>query len=433
MVHTNHIKARFGNSIKRGTGEALLLIKKYPQIDFSTYIISASIKNYAYDGQCESSRAGYLKEIIGCTQNPDPIKKAIYRALLTEKEDSWSLKQLFDFAKLYALDGDQRAKKVLNRRFYRDTIEYADWFGYHEIIDVDGLKGLLFIIHAVGKALAEDPELIEDDMKLSYFQNKYPGINVYDILEEKSREDKLVKIYLNRVKDNKKSRAKLDEKRKMGGDNTYSGIIDEVENCVSKYKLRSRKYTGKELITIASALINLKDKTKIDRYLMPFYKNPFPLEIDFLFQLAGKRAKNRVDEFALAALSQVKDSRVRKYALDKIAGTSRPENYLNLLSRNYRENDAILLESIVKRTHNEHRIEQLAVILTNIYRKNKTEECKKPLEALYDKSNCGIHRNDVITILLESNVLSDRLRNEAQFDSNFATRKLVKESLNKKC
>lgn len=60
MPNTIEIKRRFFNSLKRGTGEAYLIINDNPLIDFSNYIIKGALRNYAYDGQSENSRAQYI-------------------------------------------------------------------------------------------------------------------------------------------------------------------------------------------------------------------------------------------------------------------------------------------------------------------------------------------------------------------------------------
>lgn len=45
MKSINRIEIQFQNSIRRGTGEAYLIISTYTEIDFSRYIIEASIYN----------------------------------------------------------------------------------------------------------------------------------------------------------------------------------------------------------------------------------------------------------------------------------------------------------------------------------------------------------------------------------------------------
>jgi len=66
----------------------------------------------------------------------------------------------------------------------------------------------------------------------------------------------------------------------------------------------------------------------------------------------------------------------------------------------------------------------LAISYIDIYRSNKTPDCKQPLEAIYDKLTCAIHRKDVLELLIENNVLSDQIKKEIRFDCDEDTRQL---------
>jgi hypothetical protein len=57
---TTDLKHRFFDSLKRGTGEAYILLKENPDINFSNLIIKGAARNYAYDPQSERSRADYI-------------------------------------------------------------------------------------------------------------------------------------------------------------------------------------------------------------------------------------------------------------------------------------------------------------------------------------------------------------------------------------
>lgn len=93
---------------------------------------------------------------------------------------------------------------------------------------------------------------------------------------------------------------------------------------------------------------------------------------------------------------------------------------------NYKSGDFKILSEIANKTNNEHKIEQLAGIYTEIFKPNKTKECKEPLEILYNKMNCAIHRNGIVKILIENKIISDKIKNEIKFDSDLETRKLIK-------
>jgi hypothetical protein len=67
----------------------------------------------------------------------------------------------------------------------------------------------------------------------------------------------------------------------------------------------------------------------------------------------------------------------------------------------------------------------LAGIYTDIFNENKTKFCKKPLEILYSKMNCALHRKDIIEVLLHNNVLSDTIEKELHYDCNLETRMIA--------
>jgi len=79
---------------------------------------------------------------------------------------------------------------------------------------------------------------------------------------------------------------------------------------------------------------------------------------------------------------------------------------------------------VAKKIKDKNIIEALAASYIEIFKANKTKECKAPLEELYDKMNCGIHRKELVEVLIENNVLSDELREEIKHDSYLETRKL---------
>jgi hypothetical protein len=128
------IKQQFKNSLRRGTGEAFLLIKENPHMDFSKEITNASLFNLAYDTQCES-RENYLAELIELSGQREKILPIIYQATKTEKDDNWSIGQLFGVAAIFAKRGDSDARKCMYKCFYRNAMEGNEYFGRGEIIE----------------------------------------------------------------------------------------------------------------------------------------------------------------------------------------------------------------------------------------------------------------------------------------------------------
>jgi len=428
MSDTTNIKRQLLNSLKRGTGEAYLVVEDNPQIDFSTQIIKGALNIFAYDGQSEGSRAKYIFDIISISNQKDKIRKAVLQGLATEQNDTWSLTHLFDLAKLYAQQGDNEAREAIYDRFLNHPIEHSNWVGYSEILELDGLKGLLFIAEKFGKYIEQNPDDWQDDSIISHFQTENKEVKVYEELENASKNNRFIKLYLDTI-----SKTKNEQKKYSQEKIEFNGIVDEVikSNPFLSFR-RSKNLTEQEVLVIASQLLNEKNQSNFEKLLEIFSNHKFPYDSEFILNLAKqkKTSKNRITEFAIDALKHLKSKSITEFALDKIGNSKNPIDYLEILISNYQNGDYKLLVDIANTTNDEHKIERLAGIYTDIYKANKTKECKEPLEILYTKMNCGIHRNGIIEVLIENKILSDTIKNEIQFDSYLETRELLNEKKN---
>lgn len=423
MNDTTNIKSQFLNSLKRGTGEAYLIVKDNPKIDFSNQIIKGALNIFAYDGQCEGNRAQYIFDIISISKQKDKIRKAVLQGLATEQSDTWNLTHLFALAKLYAQQNDTEVKQAIYDRFLHNPIEGSDWVGAYEILELDGLNGLFYIAEKFGKYIEQNPDDWQDDWIIKRFQEENKNIKVYEELKKKAKTNKFIRIYLDNIKRTKASQEKHKPKPIK-----YNDIIDEVLNSKPFISFRrKRNLTDEEINQIAKQLISETDKSNIERLLdiFDFYK--FPYDSQLILDLAKQKptSKNRIVENAIDALKYLKSKDIRKFAMDKIQTAKNPIDYLEILVSNYKSGDFQLLSEIANKTKSEHKIEQLAGIYSDIFKANKTKECKEPLEILYNKMNCAIHRKGIVEILIENKVLSDKIRQEIKFDCDLETRKLA--------
>lgn len=424
MNDTTNIKRQFLNSLKRGTGEAYLLLKGNPNIDFSNHIIKGVLNIYAYDGQCESDRAKYIFDIILISKQKDKIRKAVLQGLATEQNDTWNLTHLFAIAKLYAQQNDTEVKKAIYDRFLNNPIEGSDWVGVYEILELDGLNGLFYVAEMFGKHIEQNPDDWQDDWIIKRFQEENKKIKVSDELKKKAKKNKFIHIYLDNIK-----RTIASQEKHKTKPTKYNDIIDEVLNSKPRISFtRKRKLTNKEINQVAKRLNDETDKSNIEKLLdiFDFYKFPYNSQIVLDLAKQKRTSKNRIVENAIEALKHLKSKEIRNFALDKIQNTKNPIDYFEILVSNYKSGDFKLLSAIAKKTNDEHKIEQLAGIYSEIYKANKTKECKEPLEILYNKMNCAIHRKGIVEILIENKVLSDKIKREIKFDCDLQTRKLTK-------
>lgn len=417
-------KQKFKSAIKRGTGEAHLLLYDNPKVDFSDYIIKAALTNFSYDSQSEGSRADYIFELIELSNQKKKIRKAVLNGLATEKEDTWALDQLYDLTTLFAKKGDKEAKKAIYKRYSKKKIEGSDWLGENAIIKLDQLKGLKYIAKNKGKIIKKNPETWEDKRLIDSFHAIYPHINAYEELRRAGTTNRFIWAYLNAVENN------TDESKKSKRPRlTYKTVKEKINNnsTVVAPPLWIKELSDKDITKLADDFLKENNRLKLEKYLQIFSVVKYPFNYAPILALAKSKVKkeDRIVGFATEALKYFSGNDIRLFAIEKIEKVKIPHQYLNLLVANYKKGDYALLSKIIRRCKNEHDIHALIYGFINIYQANGTEECKEPLEAAYNKLTCGIHRKDVVKILIANNVLSEQLKKEIQFDSYFDTRKLL--------
>lgn len=418
MTDNNEIKQRFRSSIRRGTGEATLILQQNPTIDFSSDIIKASLTNYAYDGQCEGSRAIYVSKLISLSKKQDKIRKAILKGLTQEKKDTWALVQLFDLATYYAKDGDTEARQTIYNRFYSDTIDSSDWCGYTSIISLDGFDGLKYIAETIGKSLKANPDDWQDNSIVQHFQEENPKIKVQRDLEKASGENEFIKVYLDNIKRTENSRENNQKKRP---DVNYESVTAKI-NSKARVPLSpfgAKKLSKADIKKLAKDFLIEKDRIKLEKYMRIFDNVQYPYNYSPILEIAKSKNKksDRLIEYATGALKYFAGNDIREFAIECLTVTKNPSDYLDLLVSNYKKGDNKLLTDIAKNCKSAEAIHSIVYGFINIYTMNKTKECKEPLEAVYEKLTCGIHRQDIIKILVDNKVLSKQIRHEIKYDS----------------
>lgn len=418
------VRQRFKQSIKCGTGEAYFILQDNPTIDFSKDIIKAAIKNLAYDNESEGNRSEYIARLINLSNKKDKIVKAILKALVIEDQDVGALDQLFDLAAIFAEAGDKKARQAIYKRYGRKVIKGAEWLGEDALIKLGGIEGLKHIAKTRGKSLIRNPDDWEDSSFVDYFQGEYPKINAYGELEKVARNDRYIEKYLRTIKKNKLSST---QKRKRTEFN-YAIVKENIENkkIVPVPPVGIKDLTKPDIRKLADDFLRETNPIKQEKYLRVFARTKFPYDYQPILKIAKKKAQqgSRHVEYACKALKYFQASEIREFAIKKLNKARDPSDYLYLLVSNYEKDDYKLLTKIATKLKGENIIHSLVWGYIDIYKANKTKKCKIPLEVIYSKLNCGIHRYEILEILYQNSALSKRILAEMEFDSYEATRAL---------
>lgn len=427
MTKTTDIKRQFFNSLKRGTGEAYLIFRDNPAIDFSDLIIKGAVTNYSYDNQSEGSRANYIYRFIQKSKQKDKIVKAVLTKLQSEKKDYWGLDQMCDLAVKFNKAGHPEAKMALYNRFEKNQLKGYEFCGQEQLMEIDGVNGVLKVAEVIGKTLFENPDDYEDSWRIDDFQKRHKTVDIYKELKNAAKKSKFIKAYYESITKNKWS---LPRHKKIARF-SYEIIKDKIDN--NKFRVlsnqRANELTTEEVKKLASEFLIEKDPIKQEQYLRFFAYRKFPFDYSPIFKIAsGKNPKKtRLVEYAVETLQYFSSKEIRQLALDKFKSEKNPSNYLNLLVSNYKKGDYKLLSEIANRSDNYDYIHSIVFGFIDIYEANPTNECKEPLEIIYNKMNCGLHRKDIVKILIDNKVLSDKILNELEFDSEDEVRKLYRQ------
>ena len=398
-------KDKFRSSIRRGTGEAVLIMQQHPRIDFSKEILQACIRVYAYDPQCEGSRGFYLSQLIDHSPQKEKIIKKILDALSNKKEDDWQLQQLFNIARIYAQRGNNSARLIMYKLFKRNLGSET------ELIDLDGLQALTFIAHVKGKAIALKKSEWEDDSLLKYAQENIPKSNPMALLKVAAKKDPFIKIYIDAVKENIKLRKEY--KKTQYDYRSVKSLIDSKKNFGPYVGKRLKK---SELSKLAADFVAESDSDKIRLFLRVFDKVKFPLHYQHLLKFAAVR-NAKIRERAITALAFFSNAEVRRFALSKIKTSKHPQDYLPLLTLNFRPTDSKLIWRTIKHINNKDLFHWVGIRILNIYEENRTKSCVLPLMEIYNRGYCNICRESAVKRLQENGVLPRKLKKEIRFDS----------------
>lgn len=415
------IRKQFRQSVKCGTGRAYLILKSAEKINLSEEIIEAALMDVVYD-EVEGGRAEYIAGLINLTEHKDRIVKEIIQSFIASNHDETAFGQLVELVGIFAKEGNDFARKAVYVRTESEMMKDPGWCGPEIILELDGLKGLVFLAEKRGKSLLQSPEDMGDSFFVHCFQQENPDIDVYEELRQSARKNSYIKKYLEVVESADWSGS---ENRRLPA-YSYAIIKEIIENSkwISIGPRGVERLTEVDFNKLAEDFLAETDPVRKEKYLGLFVWRKFPYSYKPILEIAMREFNrdNRLVELACQSLQYFKGHDIRTFAIEKLRKTNIPPAYLYLLISNYQRGDFKLLAEIAKRYNDEELVHDLACVYIEIYSENETRECEEPLEILYSKLTCGIHRFDLVRILYRNGVLHDRILQEMEFDCNDETR-----------
>jgi hypothetical protein len=288
------------------------------------------------------------------------------------------------------------------------------------LIEFFGQEGLLVAARAVGGVLLRAPETWADDRLLRLFSEQHPTTDPEELLSTYVPRDKAIVAYLDKVKVIRTSEKKLSTGlvRNLA---YYRALIDSQKHVspIGPFAKLDRKLFD----ALFADFRRESDGVRSMRLVQLLQRHRITGGKEKLLELVKYERGPQLDAIC-TALSHFKDGRIRNLAIKGIKSGRYVTEWLDLLEKNYEQGDADLVVKSLGKLRTTEMTHRFIGPVERIYMRNSGTECQRPLELLYDRTNCGLCRKDLVRLLWRSKCLNDQIRSEILYDSYDETRKL---------
>ncbi len=428
-------KREFDKAIEKGLGRAYLYIKNNGDELISDQLLHYCLINPSYDSQCEESRAEWLISLIDLSKNKNFYLSKIIQALLSCSEHN-DLEQLYKLCLLLAQKGEESAIKAIYQKF--NLQEFSEsYLGGEEIIQLDGLEGLLHVTAVIGKRLTEEDGYWESDTLYGMTCEAYGKTLTDEFLLKHAKENRFVKAYLDELKKNeerckpKDSRSHIERFR---DDFPIDRIINDFKNIkhLSVFMRFGKYATNEEIDRIYSLLLTESDNEKLLRYLWVFRSRELPKLSESINQLAFSN-DFEIQNAAISALKHSADPKIRDIAIALTSNKNKEValHSLELFINNFQMGDSKFIEPLYKNLDFEDKdsLHWICMDTMELFENNQVKELIDTMLWTYENTPCTHCRNKIARLLIENNWLPDTLLNECLYDCVLDTRNLAKATL----
>lgn len=389
----------------------------------------ACLHNRVYDPQVEGSRVPWLMEILDAAGAADAFEAPILAAM-ADSRDCWDAMQFCEFAAAFACRGSEAARAALYRLFESAPIQHAPEIGEQQILELDGIEGMLFIARSYGTALRRGEEreiycfvesaaeLLGPDAVDAAFADAVadPDIHV------------LCKALAEIRKDVERSRAggaARDERIKSMAQQELFDAIDHRTSDRSLGTAWGRIARDDQLDAAALRLTVESDPMKHYDYLRIFWRRPYAGIVPHLVGMFDY-PDEKLRRAARNALAQNRHPAVRALALARISAGMPGDGGVRLLIRNYEPGDHLLIEKVLPAEGvDEMQLHHLCFDLVDMFRENGPAKSAGAMRFVYDRTPCSACRHRAVELLLAAGAATPALIEECRYDCDPDTRDLV--------
>ena len=465
-------KKAFKYAMQRGLGSCVLELQHTRDIEkYQSIVLWGCSRDMAYDAQCEGCRSFYLYELITQFSDKTPFLDVIEKRLFQSMHSTgWEFAQDSELLAYFALDGNERARKIMEncydtlfqillkkrRRKKYGLLPERDNFEWlcDDLINICSNDRTL-LIELYKKIVKDSGTLIKENELYSFFsfeqfqsecEERLGKKTVYRLLYCADADD-AIKAYVRSMEDDFNERkAKQAEWKSIypeSADEVYellknggkAGQIGQVLPLMYGYNLMIQN-KQKEVVKLAAYYKNEKENDVRYNLLKLLANKRCAWALDVARLIADSKSEN--DDFASWAfnvLSDIRNAKVREYALELLQNGTHRTEALAMLAVNYEETDKDFLINAVKQlpvTYEDGEWHWVFRAVMDIFSDPVKQKPKELLRHMYENTLCSSCRVDIVKEMGRRRMLTKELLEELQYDCNKHIREYAKKKRSRK-
>lgn len=438
-------KTEFKQAMMCGLGRCIIELQSTADAKkYFDFVMWGCTHNFAYDTQCEGTRAWYVWQMTKCFKE----RKIFVNAVIERMENyhsngSWLFSHYCDLLYLFAQDGFEEAKAALCKKYsvmYQQLLETKrlshsifplrdDFESLCVLLSSDSLDSYIHITEDIGNLFLQTQlfDGYDFDWMFEHAKLTFGAKRTMNRLNSESHSTPAISAY---VKEKQRCAKEFEENKKKQKE-TESLDIESFLNSddilvlgiARRFLQKGKSQVGERLAKIVLDEPNPERKAKILRSFAAKREwCRWPLSPEPLIELA-KSGQENLSYVAMQVLENIRDEAVRKFALELLKSGIQDDDAINLLAQNYQKCDHDVfvnkVKSLLVTTDGESGWHGAFMSVQDMFDKDGVKDAPKELlRHLYDHSLCSSCRFHTLRIMGQRRMITDDIWAECKYDTN---------------
>lgn len=439
-------RKQFKKAMQSGLGRCVYLLNDINQANrMKDIVLWGCLHQLSYDVQSEGTRSWFLYQLITRCKDDDyfliPLK-----SLYGKQQDYWVLRQQNELLLYFAMDGNNKAKKMLQHTYqcyYHTLLNTRHFdnqiFNLYESLCIDFVKYsrewksiFISIVKDMGQIISLHKEYYINFEEFHWYCEFLHGKRkVRNILSACS--DEQIQVYYHNLKTSLKPI--ISESKVWNAKELYKEIDTyPYLRAIGIRLYKENQDVLKEMAALYEQEIDVTKRAKLLTLFSPKTNVNF-ISIDSVWNDVNSNHEE-LRETAKEVLSYLKDDRVYQMALCEIKSGNDSIHAFSMLASNYHTEDKVLFMKALMNKKINYQDSSFwhnagSIVLDMFEDKQITHPPVEALYYIYEHTLCSCCRKYALQILNKRHRLSKEIKYECLYDSNEDIRKLANEWIQK--